>query len=106
MCILTYIFEIRFHLVGVFHTLYTFQSSDNYENILKEMRWNNAYIILGLEDLYVGNYNNKEKHISSVAMHVGMLDIHTLQPWTCQPLLHRYEPHVESRNFYMSQIDN
>ena len=49
--------------MGVLHALYNVQLSDKYENKLKDMRWNNAYLILGLEDQYVGNYNNNKIHI-------------------------------------------
>ena len=41
--------------MGVLHALYTLQLSDKYENLLKEMRLNNVYLILSLEDQYVGN---------------------------------------------------
>ena len=41
--------------MGVFHALYTFQLSDKYDNILKEMSWNDAYLIFGLEDQYMVN---------------------------------------------------
>ena len=47
--------QIYFRLVVVFYALYTVQLSDKYENILKEMNWNYAYLILGLEDQYMGN---------------------------------------------------
>ena len=64
--------------MGVFHALYTMKLSDRYEKVLKEMYWNDAYLILGLEDKYVGNYNNNATQISSFAMHVGMVDMHSL----------------------------
>ena len=67
-----------FRLVGVFHALYTVKLSDKYKNILKEMRWNDAYLILGLKDKYMGNYNINATHISIVAIHVGVVDMHTL----------------------------
>ena len=44
------------------------------------MCWNDAYMILGLEDHYVGNLQNNATHISSVSIHVGMVDRHTLYP--------------------------
>ena len=68
---------VSFHLVGIFHALYNLQLSDKYEKLLKEVRWNDAYLILGLEHQYVGNYHNNATHISSVVMHVGMVDMHT-----------------------------
>ena len=37
-----------FRLVGVLHALYTVKLSDKYENVLKDVHWNNAYLILGL----------------------------------------------------------
>ena len=64
--------------MGVFRALYTVQLSDKYENALKEMCWNDAYLVLGLEYQYVGNYNNNATQISSVVMHVGVVDIHTV----------------------------
>ena len=42
------------------------------------MCWNDAYLILGLEDQNVGNFKNNTTHTSSVAMHVGMVDMHKL----------------------------
>ena len=42
------------------------------------MRWNDAYMILGMEDQYVGKYNNNATHISIVLIHVGMVDMYTL----------------------------
>ena len=67
--------------VGVFHTLYNVQLSDKHENALKEICWNDAYLILGVEYQYMGNYNNNATHISNVEMHVGMVDMHTLYTW-------------------------
>ena len=64
--------------MGVIHKIYTLQLSDKYENVLKDMCWNYAYLIIGLEDQYLGNYNNNATRIYSVTMHVGMVDIHTL----------------------------
>ena len=40
--------KFSFHLVVVFHVLHTVQLSDKYENLLKEICWNDAYMILGL----------------------------------------------------------
>ena len=59
------------------------QSSDNYENVLKEMCWNYAYLIVGLEDQYVVNFNNSSTHISSVEIPVGMVGMHKLLPCPC-----------------------
>ena len=64
--------------MGVCHALYTLKLSDKYENVLKEMRWKYLYLIIGLEDQYMGNYNNNVAHISSVSMHAGVVDMHTL----------------------------
>ena len=52
--------------------------SDKYENVLNEMRQNDAYLIIGMEDQYMGNYNKNATHISSVEMHVGIVDMHIL----------------------------
>ena len=68
------------------------------------MCWNNAYTILVLEDQYMGNHNNNATQIYSVEMHVGMIDIHKLEPWTCQIMFHRYDFHAASQSFYMSQM--
>ena len=40
--------KFSFHTVYVFHALYIVQLSDKYENLSKEMCWNDAYLILGL----------------------------------------------------------
>ena len=37
---------------------------------------NDAYLILVLFDQYVGNWNNSATHISSVAIHIVMVDMH------------------------------
>ena len=71
-------YNFYFCPVGVFHTLNNVQLSDKYEILLKEMCWNDAYLILGQYDQYVGNYNNNERHISSVEIHIWVLDIHIL----------------------------
>ena len=70
------------------------------------MRWNNTYLIIGLDNQYVGKYNNNATHISIVEMYAGMVDMHTLYPLPCQMLLHIYDAHVASQSFYMSQIGN
>ena len=62
----------------VFQTMYTVKLSDKYENVLNEICWYDAYLIIGLEDKYVRNYNNNSTHISSVEIHVGVVDMHTL----------------------------
>ena len=58
--------------------MYTVQISDKDENLLKEMIWNNDYLILGLEGQYMGIKKNNTTHISSVEIHAGMVDMHTL----------------------------
>ena len=57
------------------------------------MRWNDAYMIIVMEDQYVGNFNKNATQISSVVMHVGTVDIYILYPWPCHMLLHRYDAH-------------
>ena len=42
-----------FHLVVVFHAPYTVKLSDKYEIVLKEIRCNYVYLVLGLKDKYV-----------------------------------------------------
>ena len=63
------------------------------------MCWNDAYMIIGLEYQYVGNCHNNETQISSVAMNVGIVDIHTLYLWKYQMLLHIYDTHAASKKF-------
>ena len=65
---------------------------------------NDACIIIGPEDQYMGNWYNNATHVFSVAMNVGVVDIHTLLPWPCQILLHIYDTHAKLQRFYMSQI--
>ena len=67
-----------FHLVGVFHAIYTIQLSGKYEKVLRDICWNDAYLILGPTDQYLVNYNNTTTQIFSVTMHVGMMDMYTL----------------------------
>ena len=64
--------------MGVLRALYTVQISYKYENVWKEIRWNNDYLILGLEGQYMGIKKNNTTHISSVEIHAGMVDMHTL----------------------------
>ena len=90
--------------MGVFRSLKNLQLSDKYENLLKEMCWNDAYLVPGLDGQYVVNFHNNSTHISSVAMHVEMVDVHTLSPCSCQLLLHIYDSHAASQSFNMSQI--
>ena len=60
--------QILFCLSGFFHALYNVQFSDKYENVLKDMCWNDAYLIIVLEDQYVVNCNNNTTHISKLTM--------------------------------------
>ena len=64
--------------MGIFHELYTMKLSDKYGTALKEMCWNDAYLILGLEYQYVGNHNNNGTQIYSVEIHAEIVDMHTL----------------------------
>ena len=80
--------------MGVFHVLYNIQLSDKYEHLLKEMCWNDAYLIIGKEDQYVGNWHNNATHISIVEMHVRMVDMNTVSPCPCHMMLHIYEGRV------------
>ena len=92
--------------MGIFHALYNVQLSDKYENVLKDMCWNDDYLILSLEVQYMGNYNNNVTRISSVETYVWMVDMHTLKLRTCHMLLYRYDAHAASLSFNMSQIGN
>ena len=98
--------SFSFHQFGVFHTLYIVKLSDKYENVLKKICWNYAYLILGLEYQYVGNWHNNATCISSVAMNIGMVNMHKCLPWSCHMLLHIHDAHTASQSFYMSQIKN
>ena len=69
------------------------------------MCWNGDYLIIGVEDQYVVNCCNNTTQISSVAIHVVMVDMHTFYPWPFNMWLHRYDAHAASLSFYMSQID-
>ena len=70
-------YTFSLHLVGIFHEMYNMQLSDKYENILRYMCLNYDCLIIGMEDQYLGNWNNNETHILSVEMHVGIMDMHT-----------------------------
>ena len=39
------------------------------------MCWNDAYLILGMGDQYLGNCHNNTTQIYSLAMYVGMADM-------------------------------
>ena len=52
----------------------------------------------------MGDWHNNKIHIYSVAMHVGMVDMHTLLPWPYHMLFDRYYDHATSQGFYMYQI--
>ena len=96
--------NFSFHPVGVFHALYKVQLHDKYQNLLKEMCCNDVHLILVLEYIYIVNYKNNATQIFSVAVNVGMVNIHTFYPWPCQILLHRYDAHAVSLSLYISQI--
>ena len=66
---------------------------------MKEMCCNDSYLIIGLEDKYLGNWHNNARHLFGASMHVGIVDMHTLSPWPCEVLLHVYEDHVSSQSF-------
>ena len=60
---------------------------------------NDVDLILGLEDKYMGNWNNIVTQISSVAMQIGMVEMHRLFWWPFQMMFHRYEDHVARQIF-------
>ena len=91
-----------FRPVGLLHALYNVKLSDKYENLLKDMCWNDFYLILVMKYQYVGNWHNNITHISSVEMHVGMVDMSTLFPWPCQMLFCGYEYHEALQSFHIS----
>ena len=86
--------HFSFRLVGIFYEIYNVQISDKYENVLKDMCWNDAYLILGLKDQYLIYRHNKATQTFSVAIHVGLIDMHTLYPWKFQMLFYTYDCHV------------
>ena len=45
--------------------MYIVQLSDKYEKLLKEMCWNDAYLILGLEYQYMVNQKKFNPHLHS-----------------------------------------
>ena len=92
--------------MGVFHELYNVQLSDKSENVLKEMCWDDYYMIIGLEDRYMVNWYNNATHISILEIHIGVVYMHTLGSFPCQMMLHRYDDHVESHSFNMSKKGN
>ena len=47
--------KISFRPLDVFNTLYNVQLSDKYENLLKGVWCNDAYLIIDLEDQYMVN---------------------------------------------------
>ena len=63
------------------------------------MCWNDAYLIIGMEDQYIGNFDNNSTQISSVAMYAGMVDMHALFPWPFKLLFHVYDAHAESQSY-------
>ena len=71
------------------------QLSDKYLNVLKEIGWNDAYLILGQEYQYEGYLQNKTTHISSMAMNVGIVDMNTFSPWPYKLRLYIYDTHLE-----------
>ena len=54
------------------------QLSDKFENVLKEICWNDDPMIIGLEDQYMVNYKNNATHIYNVVMYVGMVYMNIL----------------------------
>ena len=50
----------------------------------------------------MGNFHNKVTQISSVEMHVGMVDMNILLTYSCQMLFDKYDAHVACQIFYMS----
>ena len=96
--------KFSFHLVDIFHALYNKQFSDKFENVLKYMCWDNAHLIIGLEYQCVGSWNNNVTQISSVVMHIGMVDTYTLSPCPYQLLMHVYDSRAASHIFiYLKQ---
>ena len=63
------------------------------------MFWSGAYMIIGLGDQYVENYHNKETYISSVAMYVGILYMHTFLPLPYHMMFGRYGNHAALQIF-------
>ena len=68
------------------------------------MCFSDAYLILDLGGQYVDIVNNNANYISSVAMYVGMVDMHKFLPCPRHTLFDKYDAHVASQSFNMSQI--
>ena len=47
--------NFSFHPVFVFHALYNVKLSNKHENVLKEVCWNDSYLIIGLKYQYMVN---------------------------------------------------
>ena len=67
---------------------------------------NDAYMILGLVDQYVGDWHNNTTQISSVVMHDVMVDMHIFFTCSCHMLFDIYDEHAASQSLYMYQIGN
>ena len=63
-----------------------------------------AYLTLDLRDQFVDIVNNNAANISSVAVHVGVVDMYKLWPWSCQIMFDKYDAHATSQNCYVSNI--
>ena len=69
--------------------------------------WSNySYLIIDLLDQYMDIVHNNETHISSVSMHVGMVDMHRLCSWPFHLLFYIYYNHTPLHISYMTQIYN
>ena len=67
------------------------------------MCFNDACMILGLRDQYVGDRHKNTTHIYSVKVHDVMVDMHTLLPCPYQVMFDICEEHASPQSFYMYQ---
>ena len=67
------------------------------------MYWSDASLIIDLVDKYVKNLQKNVTHISSVEIHVGIVDMHIFFPCPCHILFDIYDDHVALQIFDISQ---
>ena len=85
--------------VDIFDELHIVQLSEKHEKLFQDICWIDAYLTLDLGDKYADILKNNITHIYSAEMNIGIVDMHTLLPWPCQMLFHRYGDHVSLQSF-------
>ena len=56
-------------------------------------------MIIGLGGQYIGNWHNNKSQISSVEIHIGVVDMHTLLPQPHHNMFDIYDNHADSQSF-------